>query len=139
MVPPADPCVTVRVSYRGEKFNLVRRTSDNVFSLGAEIKQRTGMATSRQRLICGGRVLVDHNTTLASLLPRAGASELAMMLMPPVDKKHVQSFGWWVLAHRIWTWLGIARAVVVRFFCTLLTPSAPQGVSQAATDRGVGR
>ncbi|CAE8649194.1 unnamed protein product [Polarella glacialis] len=125
--PTARHPLTVRVSYRGEKLELFLSASDDVRSLSAKISRRTGVVPARQRLICSGKVLGDQTQSLSALLPRAGASELAVMLMPLEATSSQTKRNWEQLLRVVMAWLATACSILFRFFHSLFLPGEYAG------------
>ncbi|CAE8737086.1 unnamed protein product [Polarella glacialis] len=126
-VPTARCPLTVRLSYRGEKLELACSRSDDVRALAAEIGRRTGVQPARQRLICAGKVLADPQQALSALLPRAGTSELAVMLMPLEATSSQAKRSWDQLLRVFMAWLATAWSILFRFFHSLFLPGEYAG------------
>mmetsp|Transcript_157637 Transcript_157637/g.278223 ORF Transcript_157637/g.278223 Transcript_157637/m.278223 type:complete len:165 (-) Transcript_157637:79-573(-) len=121
--------VTVKVTHAGQKLAVSAHSSDDISSVAAELQKRTGVPLERQRLICGGRMVLDPKARLETLLPRAGGSELSMMLLAKESTSDQVRRSWAGLLRVMWEWLEVIWAIVYRFFHTLLFPSSYAGAA----------
>ncbi|CAE7214134.1 unnamed protein product [Symbiodinium natans] len=84
-------------------------------------------ALIRQRLICRGKVLADASAMLSDLLPKAGCTEISVMLMQKESQTEQAQRRWSHLQQVAWEWLLTIWAVLYRFFHSLFVPSAYAG------------
>eukprot|EP00931_Biecheleriopsis_adriatica_P094152 TRINITY_DN67837_c0_g1_i1.p1 TRINITY_DN67837_c0_g1~~TRINITY_DN67837_c0_g1_i1.p1 ORF type:complete len:166 (+),score=32.12 TRINITY_DN67837_c0_g1_i1:33-500(+) len=118
--------LTARIQHRSERFEVCVPSDGDVSLLAAEIARRAGVEPARQRLICNGKVL-NHKGQPLSELPRGGASEFTVMLLPSESKASQARRQWGHWQQQLIEWLSAIMALLYKFFHSLLVPGAYAG------------
>eukprot|EP00439_Symbiodinium_sp_Y106_P062147 s553_g9.t1 len=119
--------IRVRLQHHKDRFDLTVPADGQVSELSAAVAESTGVAPGRQRLICRGKVLTDASTMLSDLLPKAGSTEISVMLMQKESQTQQAQRRWSQLRHVATEWLLTIWAILYRFFHSLFVPSAYVG------------